>query len=1506
MKIENIIINNNVTVDNTVTFTFDITESEDYVDVFLKINDEEFKQILKNQEQGAITYTTTDIPRGINTLKFKISNTTEEYITEPIELIIKKDATIENFSCVYSDSTGKYILEFEILGDDLFKYNIYTKLDDNEYQETMTNQLIGKKIIEDTDVMGSHTYKIKVTDGYDEYETEEFTFEITNQKPILSNVLVTNVENSGTANIYYAVKDIEKSVLTHTLSINGTSEIINPTRTDNFYTYSLSNLNVGTYNCCVSISDGLDTVKSNEFAIQIFAETTDKKEILRQSKIRYDEAYLGLREIVLSVVSDGIFDYDIENEIIQKAKDNYNIRYSNFNKAIQQSIDTIGTNKVNVNKEELRKEINDVDSALNTLENTMETTFRDGILSDSERALLREHLNIVAKEKADIDRDYETLYNNEDLLDPAKSKLSEKYNAFVEKQTELTLIINGIIEKETIIDNEDKASIDIAFENWRIALGDYRNASLEAIDSIAKKKVDDKTEILSKQWSDLVVDLDSIKLEVGSLEEKVSIMDDNIDHAIKTVQVMYYLSTSTTDLVGGEWKDVAPTWEQGKYMWSKTVTTLTDGTQTESNPVCIAGAKGQDGTSVRILGSYATEEELNMAHPSDNENGDGYVIGYDLYVWNGTKFINVGQIKGQDGVDAIQYYTWIRYSSNSDGTNMTNEPNEETVYIGIAVNQTSSIPSENKNDYVWSKFIGEDGVDGKDGEDAIPSYTWIKYADDSSGNGISDNPTDKIYIGFAYNKETKEESNNPSDYNWSLIKGSDGVNAIQYYTWIRYSDNEDGEGLYDIPNEDTKYIGIAINKTDKTESTNKNDYIWSKFRGEDGIKGVDGKNLYTWIKYANDSLGNGISNDPLNKKYIGFAYNKETATESDNPIDYKWSLIKGIDGVDGIDGIDGVDGTTFYTWIRYADYPDGTNMYNVPTNNTKYIGIAINKVTHIESDEKSDYTWSRFRGDDGIDGVDGIDGIDGIGISNITELYYLSSSKTEQKDGSWVTECPTWVKGKYLWTRTKIEYTDGSIEYTDPICDSSWEVTDQLADEVKVVTEKIATIEIENDSIVSTVSSLQSTVDSNTTTINNQSSQITQLNNSITSTVSTVNSLNTKVNNHTTQITQLDNSITSTVSSVNSLNSKVSTHTSQITQLSNKISSTVMTEDDIKSIIEQSPDEIRFGFNDISNYVTISSTGLTVTKGAISCDMITSYSSNAIIRLFKGNGLDMAIDATSSYETGVGDAIRLKRDDTNYLFVGNGRISFYCSGSGNNELAVCAMYGATSNKYCAFDTKGGKLELNNNTLYFNSTKVSMDGHTHSQYSQTSHTHSNYASSSHTHSNYASSSHTHSYYTKGSDAYFSNCRPSSKNSGYCGSPYNNYWYGLAGENLWYSWYSADLSVSSLSFDNEEEREKKNKDALKMFFGNFQEIVNNKGVLVSAFDTESESARAMNEMYNNIFVENEDGIVFAQMGALSSNQTSCLSLLIQENESLRNEVEDLTTRISILEAKISNNK
>lgn len=79
---------------------------------------------------------------------------------------------------------------------------------------------------------------------------------------------------------------------------------------------------------------------------------------------------------------------------------------------------------------------------------------------------------------------------------------------------------------------------------------------------------------------------------------KANAAQNTANSAVKDVDVEYYLSTSATSLAGGSWSTTAPTWVNGKYMWSRTVKTDGAGTKTYSpsqNGVCIAGATGATG-----------------------------------------------------------------------------------------------------------------------------------------------------------------------------------------------------------------------------------------------------------------------------------------------------------------------------------------------------------------------------------------------------------------------------------------------------------------------------------------------------------------------------------------------------------------------------------------------------------------------------------------------------------------------------------------------------------------------------------------------------------------------------------------------------------------------------------------------------------------------------------------------------------------------------------------------
>lgn len=112
----------------------------------------------------------------------------------------------------------------------------------------------------------------------------------------------------------------------------------------------------------------------------------------------------------------------------------------------------------------------------------------------------------------------------------------------------------------------------------------------------------------------------NLKLEIGNKATDWIPAPEDVDSAIgkniKTVDVMYYLSTSQTSLTGGSWQTTAPTWVNGKYMWSKTVTTLANGTTKESSPTCIAGAKGDTGSAGKGVKSIVEQYYLSTSQTS--------------------------------------------------------------------------------------------------------------------------------------------------------------------------------------------------------------------------------------------------------------------------------------------------------------------------------------------------------------------------------------------------------------------------------------------------------------------------------------------------------------------------------------------------------------------------------------------------------------------------------------------------------------------------------------------------------------------------------------------------------------------------------------------------------------------------------------------------------------------------------------------------------------------------
>lgn len=523
MKIENVKISDINLTNNSAKLTFTISECTKGSNVHLKINDNDYISIFTNKTNSTLSYDLTNLRRGLNTLFLKLISSTEEYITDVVEIMIKEDAYISNIDCPYTDGTGKYILKFTLNGDTYLNYSIEINIDNTGYKQILKSQIIGDKTYENTGLsLGNHKCKIKVNDGYNEYESEEYTFTVKNQKPRLSEIAIVDIKNNGSCMIYYGVNDIESKTLTHYITINGTKKSISPTKTNDFYSYSVTGLKIGKHTFMISVTDGTDTVTTSTVEIEIYQSSTSNKRLLEIAKTKYDFSYQQLKRIIETTVSDGIFNYETENDVIAKCQVYYQEMYAEFNRIAMMSIDSIGSTKVSNARTELNKEIDDVYGAVDTLENTMETTFKDGVLSESEKESLRNTLNLVAKEKVDIDKDYTSLYNNTDLTGTAKTNLKSTYDTFVSRHNTLVTTVNNIINKSGIVDNTDKNNADTAFTNWRTALGNYRDASMKAIDAIARKKIDDSADITNKYWSEIILEEGGIQERVGSLETKVT------------------------------------------------------------------------------------------------------------------------------------------------------------------------------------------------------------------------------------------------------------------------------------------------------------------------------------------------------------------------------------------------------------------------------------------------------------------------------------------------------------------------------------------------------------------------------------------------------------------------------------------------------------------------------------------------------------------------------------------------------------------------------------------------------------------------------------------------------------------------------------------------------------------------------------------------------------------------------------------------------------------------
>ena len=269
---------------------------------------------------------------------------------------------------------------------------------------------------------------------------------------------------------------------------------------------------------------------------------------------------------------------------------------------------------------------------------------------------------------------------------------------------------------------------------------------------------------------------------------------------LKRTEITYGLSESDSTQPS-RWSSQVPDLVKGQYLWSKTVWTYTDDTSETGYQKTYIAKDGNDGTDgvagkdgVGISSTTITYAVGTSGTTAPTSGWDSQVpnVPTGQYLWTktvwrytdntnetGYSVAKMGEpgpkgdpgkdgVPGTNGKDGKTYYTWIKYATDSSGSNISDSPTGMS-YIGIAYNKESQTESSTPTDYTWTKIKGDDGIPGKPGADGKTSYFHVAYANSSDGrDGFTTSPnisSSYRYLG-TYTDYTSTSSRNPSSYTW--------------------------------------------------------------------------------------------------------------------------------------------------------------------------------------------------------------------------------------------------------------------------------------------------------------------------------------------------------------------------------------------------------------------------------------------------------------------------------------------------------------------------------------------------------------------------------------------------------------------------------------------------------------------------------------------------------------------------------------------------------------------
>ena len=139
------------------------------------------------------------------------------------------------------------------------------------------------------------------------------------------------------------------------------------------------------------------------------------KQTYKQVYDEYVSKYNTIYDLCNTIANKSDLVNDEERLSIENATNELLAALNNFFKESETVIGIITSNEMNYIKNNLSKDFNDINNLFNDLNAQMNEAFKDGIITEMELKSVNDMLIQLDKEKMDIDKRYDEIYNNGNL-----------------------------------------------------------------------------------------------------------------------------------------------------------------------------------------------------------------------------------------------------------------------------------------------------------------------------------------------------------------------------------------------------------------------------------------------------------------------------------------------------------------------------------------------------------------------------------------------------------------------------------------------------------------------------------------------------------------------------------------------------------------------------------------------------------------------------------------------------------------------------------------------------------------------------------------------------------------------------------------------------------------------------------------------------------------------------------------------------------------------------------